>query len=95
MVDMFLVCRRHILRLSCCSVEKTSKKPENSLKIEDFDRFGSVGILFFLPKIRSISVEIPKRPFTSMGKHINTPNVLSTYLVTIEGKREHMRFFDK
>lgn len=30
-----------------------------------------------------------------MGKHINTPNVLSTYLVTIEGKREHMRFFDK
>lgn len=30
-----------------------------------------------------------------MGEHINTPNVLSTYLVTTTGKREHMKAFGK
>ena len=76
-----------MLRRWCCSVEKISKKPENSLKIKDFDRFGSVGILFSLPKMGLISAENPKKmPFTSMGEHINTQDSLSTYLVLYLGK---------
>lgn len=50
-----------MLRRWCCSAEKVSKKPENSLKIEDFDRFGTVGILFSLLKIWPISAENPKK----------------------------------
>ena len=81
LVDLFLSFNLCTLRWWCCSVEKTSKKKKKKkkkLRVEDFDRFGSVGILFSLPKIRSISAENPKEGRLLVWGNISIPPMSCT-----------------